>query len=93
MIAVKDMSSVQYSRLLASHDLYVGYFLPSIKCGVMSSLGGSMFGHMFPLVRRRRSLVTNRRLQNLQLILPFAFAPPCYILFHLIDIAMSYRSM
>lgn len=32
-------------------------------------------------------------MQNLELILPVAFAPPCYKLIHLIDIAMSYRSM
>ena len=93
MIAVKDMSSVQYSRLLASHGICVECFLPSPKCGVMSSLGGLVFGNLFPLVRRRRFMVTNRRLQNVQLRLPFAFAAPCYILIHLIDTAMSYRSM
>ena len=48
---------------------------------------------MLRLVPTHCSKVSNRRLRILQLILTFAFAASCYILFYLIDTALPYRSM
>ena len=93
MSTVNKISSVQFSRFLASYTVCVGCFIRPTKRVVTSSLSLSVFAYMLRLVPTHRSKVSDRRLRILQLILPFAFAASCYISFHLIDTALPYRSM